>query len=598
MAEKRVYGIFCGWLLVLCLLPGLVQAAELTREHILAMHNGGIRMALGKADGTSEKPYVIPVDIDPAKLLGTELLDFSGRPLVELPPWLGRFNKLRKLDLSKTGIKADDALLAALGNMPELDVLKLSDNPLFPEKSCWMFCDPEVSLAAVWSKLTGLTEINLTNTGGTAANLGSFAALENLTHLYLGGNRIGDEVNKLGLGNPSNVRYLNLANNGIHDSPLPYLPTQTLVELDLSGNALSEVPFIDMPNLVAWDVSGNPKLKLADGFGGLFALPKLSTMLVDSDSQLPLRLAEEKRRVEEASIKAAEKKRQAEEAAEKKRREEEVAAEAVEKKRQAEKMANKAAEEKRRAEEPPAVTTTAEKKAAGYVDRSITRRGTYHVAKTEPAAKTAEEAHARMVEEEKLRSAEFAAKVAEKKRQAGIANAEAQRRYRINGDGTVTDTQTGLMWKQCSEGQAGNNCSGEATKYTWNDAMLRFNNGVGFAGYSDWRMPTFDELVTLIHCSPGYIQALEVDEICAGPFFCRPYTGELQTPRANKECAGNYQPPTINKQAFPHTPPWYYWSSSKDGSGKYAQAVRFSSGDTGIYYLGGEINVRLVRSTQ
>ena len=127
MAEKRVYGIFCGWLLVLCLLPGLVQAAELTREHILAMHNGGIRMALGKADGTSEKPYVIPVDIDPAKLLGTELLDFSGRPLVELPPWLGRFNKLRKLDLSKTGIKARDALLAAFPTAYRELLLK-SDN--------------------------------------------------------------------------------------------------------------------------------------------------------------------------------------------------------------------------------------------------------------------------------------------------------------------------------------------------------------------------------------------------------------------------------------------------------------------------------------
>ena len=41
--------------------------------------------------------------------------------------------------------------------------------------------------------------------------------------------------------------------------------------------------------------------------------------------------------------------------------------------------------------------------------------------------------------------------------------------YRINGDGTVTDTKTGLMWKRCSEGQSGDSCSGEATKYKWED---------------------------------------------------------------------------------------------------------------------------------
>jgi hypothetical protein len=34
-------------------------------------------------------------------------------------------------------------------------------------------------------------------------------------------------------------------------------------------------------------------------------------------------------------------------------------------------------------------------------------------------------------------------------------------RYLDNGDGTITDTKTQLMWKKCSEGQSGDNCSGE-----------------------------------------------------------------------------------------------------------------------------------------
>jgi len=33
-----------------------------------------------------------------------------------------------------------------------------------------------------------------------------------------------------------------------------------------------------------------------------------------------------------------------------------------------------------------------------------------------------------------------------------------------NGDGTVTDTATGLMWAQCSQGQSGAAC---ATKSKW-----------------------------------------------------------------------------------------------------------------------------------
>jgi hypothetical protein len=42
-----------------------------------------------------------------------------------------------------------------------------------------------------------------------------------------------------------------------------------------------------------------------------------------------------------------------------------------------------------------------------------------------------------------------------------------------NGDGTVTDAKTGLMWMQCSLGQTwtANGCSGSPMSYTWENAL-------------------------------------------------------------------------------------------------------------------------------
>jgi hypothetical protein len=55
-----------------------------------------------------------------------------------------------------------------------------------------------------------------------------------------------------------------------------------------------------------------------------------------------------------------------------------------------------------------------------------------------------------------------------------------------NGDGTVTDTNTGLMWAAKDNGNP----------ITWADAKKYCENYMG-AGYTDWRMPTLDELEAL-----------------------------------------------------------------------------------------------------
>ncbi|MCI5219842.1 MAG: DUF1566 domain-containing protein [Candidatus Electrothrix sp. LOE2] len=151
--------------------------------------------------------------------------------------------------------------------------------------------------------------------------------------------------------------------------------------------------------------------------------------------------------------------------------------------------------------------------------------------------------------------------------------------YIDHGDGTVTDTKTGLMWKRCSEGLSGVNCEdGKAKEYTWNDAVERFKN-VEYAGYSDWRLPTIDELKTLMYCSKG----------------------------ADKDgwCNDGSERPTINQQAFPNTETFsVVWSGSPNaGNSDYAWHVDFSVGYSNYDGRGGGNRgsgyaVRLVRGGQ
>ncbi len=83
-----------------------------------------------------------------------------------------------------------------------------------------------------------------------------------------------------------------------------------------------------------------------------------------------------------------------------------------------------------------------------------------------------------------------------------------------NNDGTITHNRTGLMWKQCTEGLSGvNTCAtGTATQYTWQAALQAaetLNNGGGFAGLTDWRMPNIKELDLIVEhqCSVPSIDA-------------------------------------------------------------------------------------------
>ena len=153
-------------------------------------------------------------------------------------------------------------------------------------------------------------------------------------------------------------------------------------------------------------------------------------------------------------------------------------------------------------------------------------------------------------------------------------------RYKDNSDGTVTDVQTRLQWMRCSLGQEWKNgmCRGEAQKYTWQkalDAASALNRQGGYAGYRDWRVPTREELRTLVYCSSG-----------------QPKTwNDTGTP-----CEGDYGRPTIYQPAFPNTPKWWFWSASPYARhAGVAWVVLFDYGYDYAYYKGYSLAVRLVR---
>jgi hypothetical protein len=84
---------------------------------------------------------------------------------------------------------------------------------------------------------------------------------------------------------------------------------------------------------------------------------------------------------------------------------------------------------------------------------------------------------------------------------AALANG-ASRQYVDNGDGTITDLKTGLMWEKQSRDGTVNDYS---YTYTWYNALATkiaalntMNSGAGFANHTDWRLPNRFELETLV----------------------------------------------------------------------------------------------------
>jgi hypothetical protein len=127
----------------------------------------------------------------------------------------------------------------------------------------------------------------------------------------------------------------------------------------------------------------------------------------------------------------------------------------------------------------------------------------------------------------------------------------AQAGYIDNGNGTVTDTGTGLMWQKATA----------PGTYTWEAALVYCEN-LNLANHTDWRLPTAKELASLVDTSRNS--------------------------------------PAINTTYLPDTRSSDYWSSTTyAGSSYYAWYLNF--GDGGLYLNHGKglaIYVRAVRLGQ
>jgi hypothetical protein len=120
----------------------------------------------------------------------------------------------------------------------------------------------------------------------------------------------------------------------------------------------------------------------------------------------------------------------------------------------------------------------------------------------------------------------------------------------INGNRTVTDTDTGLMWEQ----------DAPDNKRTWEGA-LKYCEDSNLAGYTDWRLPTTKELRSLV----DYIR--------------------------------NPQP-AINTTYFPDTWSWYWSSTTYASYTDYAWGVNFTNGGGSYEFKPGSGYVRAVRGGQ
>ncbi len=138
-------------------------------------------------------------------------------------------------------------------------------------------------------------------------------------------------------------------------------------------------------------------------------------------------------------------------------------------------------------------------------------------------------------------------------------------RFADNGDGTVTDKESNLMWMRCSEGQAWlrGTCAGPARAAGWAAAQSQAElvNRDGHFFYDDWRLPNLREIATI----------------------------------AERQCTN----PRLNLKVFPNTPAAAYWTSTSRG-GDEAESAAFvlSFGGEGFEHRPKDEAhyVRLVRS--
>lgn len=90
--------------------------------------------------------------------------------------------------------------------------------------------------------------------------------------------------------------------------------------------------------------------------------------------------------------------------------------------------------------------------------------------------------------------------------------------YHNNGDGTVTDLVSGLMWQQSFDHNEDGSID-YSDKLTYDEIVYMIEGGVSFAGYDDWRLPSIKEMYSLIQFSGRDISPESTNESDLTPFI-------------------------------------------------------------------------------
>lgn len=125
------------------------------------------------------------------------------------------------------------------------------------------------------------------------------------------------------------------------------------------------------------------------------------------------------------------------------------------------------------------------------------------------------------------------------------------RSYVDNGDGTVSDARTGLMWEKLGDDGT---IHDKDNTYTWSQAFTKATtlNGSSFAGHTDWRVPNQTELLSLVNlgavspatssafnsgCGPGCSSTTCSCVVLGSYWSSSPYAGACALPPNPLQCA-------------------------------------------------------------
>ncbi len=135
--------------------------------------------------------------------------------------------------------------------------------------------------------------------------------------------------------------------------------------------------------------------------------------------------------------------------------------------------------------------------------------------------------------------------------------------YNDNGNGTITDHTTGLMWQKCADGQDPLTCVGTANTFFMDDGngispAINYCENLSLDDYTDWHLPNVKQLQSIVDY------------------------GRVS--------------PAINTYYFPNTWSYDYWTSTAYlDYNDSAWTLDFSDGSVGSDNMGNSYFVRCVR---